>query len=68
MCHLPVHHCTDPPSGAAYSNVQVALMKSDGLGSRACIPTCLPVAHEKKKAHCYHVSVVLCLDIELLKS
>jgi hypothetical protein len=44
MCHLPVHHCTDP-SGAVYSNVQVLLSsKEPGVGSRAYIPTCLPVA------------------------
>ena len=28
----------------------------------------LPVAHEKMKAHCYHVSAVLCFDVELLES
>jgi hypothetical protein len=44
MCHLPVHHCTDP-SGAAYSNVQVLLSSEEpGVGSRDYIPTCLPVA------------------------
>jgi hypothetical protein len=44
MCHLPVRHCTDP-SGAAYSNVQVLpSSKEPGVGSRAYIPTCLPVA------------------------
>jgi hypothetical protein len=44
MCHLPVRCCTDP-SGAAYSNVQVFISsKEPGVGSRAYIPTCLPVA------------------------
>jgi hypothetical protein len=44
MCHLPVRCCTDP-SGAAYSKVQVFLSsKEPGVGSRAYIPTCLPVA------------------------
>jgi hypothetical protein len=44
MCHLPVRCCTDP-SGAAYSNMQVLLSnKEPGVGSRAYIPTCLPVA------------------------
>ena len=35
--------------GAAYSNVQVIQMKSNCLGSRACIPTCLPVAHDDEE-------------------
>jgi hypothetical protein len=44
MCHLLLRCCTDP-SGAAYSNVQVLLSsKEPGVGSRAYIPTCLPVA------------------------
>jgi hypothetical protein len=48
MCHLPVHHCTDP-SGAAYSNVQVLLSsKEPGVGSRDYIPTCLPVARDEE--------------------
>jgi hypothetical protein len=48
MCHLPVHHCTDP-SGAAYSNVQVLLSsKEPGVGSRDYIPICLPVALDEE--------------------
>jgi hypothetical protein len=47
MCHLPVHHCTDP-SGAAYSNMQVISSKEPGVGSRAYIPTCLPVARDEE--------------------
>jgi hypothetical protein len=44
MCHLPLHYCTDP-SRAAYSNVQVFYSdKERPVGSRAYIPTCLPVA------------------------
>src|SRR3954454_18180515 len=27
-CHLPVHHCTDPLLGAAYSNMQDIQMES----------------------------------------
>jgi hypothetical protein len=47
MCHLPVRCCTDP-SGAAYSNVQVFISnKEPGVGSRAYIPTCLPVARDE---------------------
>jgi hypothetical protein len=43
MCHLPVRCCTNP-SGAAYSNVRVFISnKEPGVGSRAYIPTCLPV-------------------------
>ena len=42
--------CTKPLLlGAAYSNVQVIPMRSVWLGSRACIPTCLPVAHEDEE-------------------
>jgi hypothetical protein len=47
MCHLPVFCCTDP-SGAAYSNMQVFISnKEPGVGSRAYIPTCLPVARDE---------------------
>src|SRR3954451_13744349 len=46
-CHLPVHRCTDPLIRAAYSNVQDVRMKIIEWCSRACIPTCLPVAHDE---------------------
>jgi hypothetical protein len=47
MCHLPVHCCTDP-SGTAYSNMQVFILDEERfVGSRAYIPTCLPVARDE---------------------
>ena len=45
--HLPVHHCTDSPSGAAYSNVQVTWMKITKLLDSSLHPTCMPVAHSE---------------------
>jgi hypothetical protein len=62
MCHLPVHHCTDPLYGAAYSNVQVILRMSNWLGSRVYIPTCLPVAHEEDEGSLLFYSVVFALS------
>jgi hypothetical protein len=58
MCHLPVRHCTDP-SGAAYSNMQVFILsKEPGVGSRAYIPTCLPVALDEDGG-----SLLLCFTL-----
>jgi hypothetical protein len=46
MCHLPVHHCTDP-IGAVYSTCRFTSSKEPGLGSRAYIPTWMPVARDE---------------------
>jgi hypothetical protein len=48
MCHLPVHHCTDPHLwGCIFKRAGFYSSKEPGVGSRAYIPTCLPVAlHE----------------------
>jgi hypothetical protein len=62
ICHLPVRCCTDP-SRAAYLNVQVFISnKEPGVGSRAYIPTCLPVAHDEDGG-----SLQLCLYCVLVR-
>jgi hypothetical protein len=44
MCHLPVRCCTNP-SGLHIQTCRFLLSsKEPGVGSRAYIPTCLPVA------------------------
>jgi hypothetical protein len=61
MCHLPVHNCTDPFNGAAYSNVQVILMRSD---DRSLEPTYQHVCLWqllKMEAHCCLFAIVLTL-------
>ena len=47
MCHLPVHHCTDPLSWGCIFKCAGWYDKEWGLGSRVYIPTCLPVAHDE---------------------
>jgi hypothetical protein len=59
MCHLPIRCCTDP-SRAAYSNVQVFISnKEPGVGSRAYIPTGLPVARDEDEGS-LQLSFMLC--------
>jgi hypothetical protein len=61
MCHLPVHCCTDP-SGAAFKCVGFYSNKEPGVGSRAYIPTCLPVARDEDGG-----SLLLCLCCVLIR-
>jgi hypothetical protein len=68
MCHLPVRHCTDPFNGAAYSNVQVILMRSD---DRSLEPTYQDVflwQLLKMEAHSCLIFVVLVYDEHLCLS
>jgi hypothetical protein len=45
MCHLPVHHCTNPHLwGCIFKRAGFYSSKEPGVGSQAYIPTCLPVA------------------------
>jgi hypothetical protein len=48
MCHLPVHHCTDPFWGCIFKRAGFISSKEPGVGSRAYIPTYLPVALEEE--------------------
>jgi hypothetical protein len=47
MCHLPVHHCTDP-SGLHIQRAGIISSKEPGVRSRDYIPTCLPVARNEE--------------------
>jgi hypothetical protein len=46
MCHLPVHHCTDPHLWGCIFKCAV-FRKGSLVGSRDYIPICLPVARDE---------------------
>ena len=54
-----------PSCGAAYSNVQVCQMRSNGIGSRAYIPTCLPVAHDEDGGSLLYLFPLCCFELYL---
>jgi hypothetical protein len=53
MSHLPVHHCTNPIHGAAYSNVQVFLRRIDLMDLESTVQHVCLWRMVKMEAHYY---------------